>query len=229
MNNCKNLPLLSKKELQAHLFSKGFTKSPKIEKAFDFAEQVHKDKRRDSGDSYLEQHIYPVTLDVILELPQQLLNEDIIVISLLHDAIEDCNKPTRNSIFSAYDKSIFDTLEFLAKTHGWNPLADFSLYEPIRDFFYHHKLNHAPWQALLVKVCDRFNNLTCSYAMFSKKQNIVKGKVFLKETEEMYLKLSKKLDAEIGTNTYNQLLDLVNNFKELIRATELKSATTTSS
>jgi hypothetical protein len=88
------------------------------------------------------------------------------------------------------------------------------------------KLKKAPWQVILIKICDRFNNLTCSFINYRNGKDLKKGKEFLKETKNYYLKFSQKVDAEIGSKTYNQLSSLVDKFEKLIDATETKSATT---
>ncbi|MGI0057004.1 MAG: hypothetical protein ACREAK_06470, partial [Nitrosarchaeum sp.] len=66
-----------------------------VESAVELAEEVHSDlKREDGKSSFLETHIWPVTIDVIRHYKSagKLLTTLQIVSSILHDVLEDDEK-----------------------------------------------------------------------------------------------------------------------------------------
>jgi lysine/ornithine N-monooxygenase len=81
----------------------------------------------------------------------------------------------------------------------------------------------------MIKTCDFYNNLYCSYILYQENVKRQKGEEYLKKAKTLYSKISQQLDAEIGSNTYNKLQELLDKFDQLISATKIKSTTTSSS
>lgn len=232
MQRNEGLPSITKEELLAYIvktFSLNSAEQKYFQQIVSFAVDVHNGKKRDSGNLYLEEHIYPVAYELILSTPTEKLDQEIIAAGILHDVIEDKKDIHNLEQVSSFGKNILKYVVGMSKKNAANPFCDFFLYEPIRDFIYYQKLLRSTWQIKLIKTCDFYNNLYCSYYLYQRGIKQKKGEEYLKKAKSFYSKLFQQVDAEIGSNTYNKLQELIVKFEQIISATEIKSTTTSSS
>lgn len=63
--------------------------TPLVQSAIAQAQKSHADHVRDNGASVITEHICPIVLDLIETLHKRSVNQELIAIALLHDALED--------------------------------------------------------------------------------------------------------------------------------------------
>ncbi len=144
----------------------------RIELTYDLAKYAHRGQRRKSGERYFE-HPRRATLTILDELG--IIDARALMDALLHDAFEDSAKyltPSKIRIVCGPD--VERDIRFLSKVP--------------KEGSFERLAQHAEWHPLLVKGCDRLDNLRSLVATsdeFKLKQ--------LRETEEHYLPLFRRL------------------------------------
>ena len=146
-----------------------------IQTAYLFAKYGHRGQQRHNGVRYFE-HPRAVAEIVIKEL--RLKNDwRIIVLALLHDILEDSWLLTEYRLERNFGRKVALWVKLLTK-------------QP-KDG-YHERLKQAPWQVLLIKLCDRLHNLrTLEHCDEAKQRKQVL------ETCELYLPLADILIARL--------------------------------
>jgi len=171
-----------------------------VESAFDTAEEVHAGiKREDGTSSFLETHVWPVTLDVIKHYTTstQYLTTLQITSAILHDVMEDndriLNLYTSQAYgFDAYFRHRFGEYVYtVANSLKTKPLENFSgsnKEEQKIDRFadYCSILTNSKYDIKIIKLADRLNNMK----FISQIPKHEKIKRYLREAEDFYIAFS---------------------------------------
>lgn len=168
--------------------------SGRVWQAVAIAKLAHHRQLRFDGTPYLEQHVYPVAL----ELSQSGRDaEDGIVVALLHDVLEDCRTIDRGDIAAIFGEQVADAVVTLTKP--WARQPDLEADEEA----YFASIQVAPELVQRVKVFDRLNNLACVHQRPRPKQLD-----YARETERFHLPLARQIDAALARRM-EALLDLL--------------------
>jgi (p)ppGpp synthase/HD superfamily hydrolase len=141
---------------------------------------------------YLEQHVYPVALELSLSGQDA---EDGIVVALLHDVLEDCHTIDRDDLEAIFGEHIANAVLTLTK-----PWARERELEPAtdrererREAAYFAAIQGAPELVQRVKVFDRLNNLACVHEKPRAEQL-----EYTRETERFHLPLARQIDPALA-------------------------------
>lgn len=168
-----------------------------VDNAVELAEEVHGDLKREDGiSSFLETHIWPVTIDVIRHYKSigKLLTTLQIVSSILHDVLEDDEKildqyTSKSYGFDAYFRHRFGDYTYnVASTLKVTPLDMYLQYderkrEHIRFKEYCTRLVTSSYDVKIIKLADRLNNMN----FVSQLPKNDKVKRYIKEAEDFYI------------------------------------------
>ncbi len=171
-----------------------------VESAIETAEEVHSDiKREDGSSSFLETHIYPVTLDVIqhYQSTNKLLTTLQITSAILHDVMEDNERildlyASKSYGFDAYFKHRFsDYVYNVAMTLKTKPLENYFgenvEQRKINRFMdYCSTLSNSQYDVKIIKLADRINNMR----FIAQIQSNEKISRYLQEAEDFYIAYS---------------------------------------
>lgn len=201
-----------------------------IESAISMAEEAHAVVKREDGvSSFLETHIWPVTINVIRHYlsANKLLTTLQIVSTILHDVMEDDEKildlyASKSYGFDAYFLHRFgDYVYKVTTTLKVKPLSNFEgtteeerQSERFRN--YCNTLSQSDYDVKVIKLADRLNNMR----FISKVPHHDKVKRYMKEAEDFFLAyclLSPRMDefyAQIR-KAYQELKELSENKDEV--------------
>jgi len=171
-----------------------------VESAFETAEDVHSDiKREDGTSSFLETHVWPVTLDVIKHYltTTQYLTTLQITSAILHDVMEDNDRilnlySSQSYGFDAYFRHRFGEYVYtVANTLKTKPLENYSGSDEEEQKFvrftdYCSDLTNSKYDVKIIKLADRLNNMK----FMAQIPNHEKIQRYLREAEEFYLAFS---------------------------------------
>ena len=171
-----------------------------VEGAMDLAEEVHSGvKREDGKSSFLETHVWPVTIDVIkhYQKTNKLLTTLQIVSSVLHDVMEDNEKildlnASKAYGFDAYFKHRFgDYVYNIAMILKTKPLENYfgtnnEERQTARFFEYCTDLTKSAYDVKIIKLSDRLNNMK----FVSQIPGHNKIERYLQEAEDFYIAFS---------------------------------------
>lgn len=168
-----------------------------VESAIELAEEVHLGITREDGkSSFLETHIWPVTLDVIkhYQHTNKLLTTLQIVSAILHDVMEDNERildlySSKAYGFDAYFKHRFgDYVYNNAMILRTKPIENFSgsndeIKKQQRFFEYCSVLSNSKYDVKTIKIADRLNNMRFMVQIPEHE----KIKRYLREAEDFYI------------------------------------------
>lgn len=168
-----------------------------IESAVETAEEVHSGiKREDDHSSFLETHIWPVTLDVIkhYQTTNKLLTSLQISSAILHDVMEDNDRildlyTSKGYGFDAYFKHRFgDYVYNVSMTLKTKPLENYAgsnddQRKNTRFIEYCKTLIESDYDIKVIKIADRLNNMKF-IANISGNEKITR---YLREAEDFYI------------------------------------------
>lgn len=171
-----------------------------VENAIELAEEVHSGvKREDGKSSFLETHVWPVTIDVIrhYQKSNKLLTTLQIVSTILHDVMEDNDKildvyASKAYGFDAYFKHRFgDYVYNISMTLKTKPLENYfginnEQRQIARFFDYCTNLTKSAYDVKIIKLSDRLNNMEFM-AQVSAQEKIQR---YLREAEDFYIAFS---------------------------------------
>ena len=171
-----------------------------VEGAIELAEEVHsKVVREDGKSSFLETHVWPVTIDVIqhYQKTNKLLTTLQIVSTILHDVMEDNDKildlnASKAYGFDAYFKHRFgDYVYNIAVTLKTKPLENYfgtnnEEKQTARFFDYCTELTKSAYDVKIIKLSDRLNNMRF-ISQISGQEKIQR---YLREAEDFYIAFS---------------------------------------
>ena len=122
-----------------------------IDKAYDFAYEMHKDQKRRSGEPYFV-HV----LNVAYELAKLEVDPNTIAAGLLHDVIEDCDV-TKEEFIEEFGEEVYEIVEAVTKISNLK-FTDEKEYQAVN----HRKILIAmakDVRVILVKLVDRLHNM----------------------------------------------------------------------
>lgn len=170
-----------------------------LESAFTMAEEVHSGiKREDGKSSFLETHVYPVTLDVINHYRKttNLLTTLQISSAILHDVMEDNDRildlyTSHAYGFEAYFRHRFGEYVYnVANTLKTKPLENYQGSQEEKKISrfvdYCSILSNSKYDVKVIKLADRLNNMNF-ISQISKHEKITR---YLREAEEFYIAYS---------------------------------------
>lgn len=170
-----------------------------VESAFETAEEVHSDiKREDGKSSFLESHVWPVTLDVIKHYlkTSHYLTTLQISSAIVHDVMEDNDRisdlyTSQAYGFEAYFRHRFGEYVYtVADTLKTKPLQNYSGSsedQKIARFTdYCSILTSSKYDTKIIKLADRLNNMR----FIAQIPNHEKIKRYLREAEDFYIAFS---------------------------------------
>jgi (p)ppGpp synthase/HD superfamily hydrolase len=168
-----------------------------VESAVELAEEVHGNlKREDGKSSFLETHIWPVTIDVIRHYKSvgKLLTTLQVVSAILHDVLEDDEKildqyTSKSYGFDAYFRHRFGEYVYNVATNlKIISLEAYQQYdekkrEHIRFKEYCIKLVNSSYDVKIIKLADRLNNMN----FVSQLPKNDKVRRYIREAEDFYI------------------------------------------
>ena len=171
-----------------------------VQNAIDLAEEAHSDLKRDDGkSSFLETHIWPVTIDVIrhYNTTNKFLTSLQVVSSILHDIMEDDEKildlyASKSYGFDAYFRHRFGEYVYnVSNTLKTKPIENFqgknkSEKQTTRFLDYCATLTKSDYDVKIIKLCDRLNNMK----FISQNPNSAKISRYIGEAEDFYIAFS---------------------------------------
>ncbi len=180
---------ISLNELSDKLSSLSLLSNSLISNSLSQSIKSHSTQTRDNGDSYLENHIYPVTVHLIdyqLSLSNQ-VSPLLISGALLHDSLEDDKNLTDDQFIQNLGSELYNIVKPLSKPdyknyqgsdryqQKWNMSID-----------YVSLLHKSSMESKLIKLADRLNNVSNLSSVRDEKRQY-----YIKETEHFYLPLAK--------------------------------------
>jgi len=170
-----------------------------VESAFETAEEVHSDiKREDGTSSFLESHVWPVTLDVIKHYlkTSHYLTTLQISSAIVHDVMEDNDRisdlyTSQAYGFEAYFRHRFGEYVYtVADTLKTKPLQNYSGssedQKTARFTDYCSILTGSKYDTKIIKLADRLNNMR----FIAQIPNHEKIQRYLREAEDFYIAFS---------------------------------------
>jgi len=195
--------MVTKQEFLKILKSLNLDRNSIIKSSLELAEKGHKNQLRDNGNSYLEEHIYPLGVSIIERYKFQDNFLILLPCALLHDVLED-SEIKESEMKQKVGKQITNIVKILTKTDEENA-EEISREEKMKlNEKYLKKVINSNGEAIIIKLEDRLQNLSC----ITKDTYIIKPekyKIYAIETEKLFIPLAKKLG---GTFDYEKLLNI---------------------
>ncbi len=194
------VPSTTESELLKELSALALGSTPLVRKAVAQAFKSHHAQPRDDGASYLEQHVYSVTLSVIryCGTAQRQVTAELVAGALLHDVLEDDTDMTDEQFRKEFGARIFSIVKPLSKPDYREFPGDTKedkKYALNLDYF--ASLREAPEESRIIKLADRLNNILCIH--LSPKPG--KMEFYIRETEEFYMPFAE----EVSEYYYNRI------------------------
>jgi (p)ppGpp synthase/HD superfamily hydrolase len=186
------VPNTTENELLAELSALALDSNILVRKALAQAFKSHHAQTRDDGASYLEQHVYSVTLSVIryYRTSQKQVTTELVAGALLHDVLEDDADMTDEQFRKEFGEKVFSIVKPLSKPdyreYPGNTKED-KKYALNLDYF--ASLRGAPEESRIIKLADRLNNILCIHLS----PKLGKMKFYVKETEEFYMPFAEEV------------------------------------
>ena len=161
-----------------------------VTKSLSQAQSSHGKQIRDDGSSYLEQHIYPVTIGVVnyYENQNEIISPEVISGALLHDCLEDDLDIDDLKFVEIFGYELYKIVKPLTKEdYRTYPGKDKWKQKWNLDLFYVPGIKSASEETKIIKLADRLNNISCSKFLSLEKRDF-----YIKETEIFYLPLAKQ-------------------------------------
>ena len=170
-----------------------FADVEKLKEAYMFAEKVHAEQKRDSGDPYIS---HPIAVaNILAELK---LDGPTITTALLHDTIEDTSA-TLEDVKKKFGVEIADLVEGVTKLSMLESKnKEFTVAENFRKLIL---ATSKDIRVLIVKLADRLHNMRTIESITSKERR----DRIAKETMEIYAPLAERMGMH---NIRDELEDL---------------------
>ena len=158
-----------------------FADVEKLKEAYMFAEKVHAEQKRDSGDPYIS---HPIAVaNILAELK---LDGPTITTALLHDTIEDTSA-TLEDVKKKFGVEIADLVEGVTKLSRLESKnKEFTVAENFRKLIL---ATSKDIRVLIVKLADRLHNMRTIESITSKERR----DRIAKETMEIYAPLAERM------------------------------------
>ena len=201
--------LISKEKFVVNLEEAGLGGDRLINEAINQVLQSQGSLKADDGILQIEQHIFPVALEIILYLRELgKVEPEIVATALLHDVLEDDRSIDERSFRERFGLRVYNNVKLLTKLNYENlPGETEAEKKEVRDRIYFEKLEDAPEEVILVKLADRLNNV----ARLSTSSKEGKRERYVKETVEHYLPLAEKHSQYFYVKIQNELNRITKN------------------
>ncbi|HJJ23390.1 MAG TPA: hypothetical protein OQH54_06725 [Nitrosopumilus sp.] len=194
-----------------------------VEGAIAIVEEVHSGVKREDGiSSFLETHVWPVTIDVIqhYQKTNKLLTTLQIVSAIVHDVMEDNDKildlnASQAYGFDAYFRHRFGEYVYnTAMTLKTKPLENYfgtnnEQRQTARFFDYCTNLIKSAYDVKIIKLADRLNNMK----FISQTSEQGKVKRYIREAEDFYIAFS--IVPPTVSEFYNEMREAYDELKRI--------------
>lgn len=182
--------LISMKKFVEELNEVGLGAHYRIRNAINQVIHSQDSQRADDGNLQIEQHILPVTCEVMQYLRiRGKLDPEIVATALLHDVLEDDRSIDEEDFRERFGLRIYNNVKMLTKLDWRNLPGETDVKKKAhRDEIYFMELEKAPREVLIVKLADRLNNVS---RLGSSPEKGKKDR-YVRETIEHYLPLAEK-------------------------------------
>ena len=159
-------PYADESDLLESLNAYGVTVGDDIKEAIRQAYDSHGHQKRDSGGSYVHEHLFPVTIDVAEFYREHLkrpASSEVIVSSILHDSVEDDPRMSLERLEDLFGRDVREIVGSLTKI-DWRNLPGKNEEEKRRRLEIYkvdEQLAGAPEGSKIIKGFDRVNNIRC--------------------------------------------------------------------
>lgn len=180
-----------------------------IRKALVLVEKAHKGQTRDSGASYIEEHIYYATY-LLLDLFKREVNlEQLVVMTLLHDVVEDTDVKI-GQIQKEFGDEIADVIKLLSKTpeEEEQSMTPEEKYLVTQNYLGRLSENRS---AVIVKMVDRIANINCIIEPTVLKKP-EKYKRYIREVKNLYIPLAKKYNFTKIVKLFESEIDRIEKY-----------------
>lgn len=176
--------------------------TPKEEQAWEFAREKHKDQvRKFINKPYFDAHVQKVNGTV----KQYTTDEDLLIAAILHDVIEDCYKNKWDGykdIKDLFGKKVADIVLELTSDEG----EMMHRYDNNKAAYLTNKMIHMSEGALIVKLCDRLQNISDAFTASEKFRNkyfqetalIVESLESGRELNDIQIRILDDIKAKLG-------------------------------
>lgn len=155
-----------------------------VERAFEYAQDAHKNQKRNSGEAYI---IHPIGVAIILAELE--MDPECVAAGLLHDVIEDVEKDNYNTIKAEFGQVIADLVEGVTKLDKIPFVSNEQRQiENVRKMFF---AMASDIRVIIIKLADRLHNMRTLMYMPEEKQRRI-----AKETLEVYAPLAHRLGLQ---------------------------------
>ncbi len=194
------VPNTTESQLLTELSALALDSNALVRKALAQAFRSHHAQARDDGASYLEQHVYSVTLSVIryCGTVQRQVTAELVAGALLHDVLEDDADMTDEQFREEFGEKVFSIVKPLSKPDYREypgETKEHKKYALNLDYF--ASLRKSPEESRIIKLADRLNNILCIH--LSPKPG--KMDFYIKETEDFYMPFAE----EVSEYYYNMI------------------------
>lgn len=172
-----------------------------IKSALGIAQRAHKDQLRDNGNSYLEEHVYPIALSIINRYKDSDNLVTLVSCALLHDVLEDSDTP-ESEMRKIMGDEITDIVKILTKSSEENAEGLSQSVKMDMNKVYLNRVMNFNQESIILKLEDRLQNLSCITEM-SHLLKPDKYKRYIIETEKLFVPLARKINNHIP---YEKLL-----------------------
>lgn len=155
-----------------------------VERAFKYAQDAHKNQKRNSGEAYI---IHPIGVAIILAELE--MDPECVAAGLLHDVIEDVEKDNYNTVKAEFGQVIADLVEGVTKLDKIPFVSNEQRQiENVRKMFF---AMASDIRVIIIKLADRLHNMRTLMYMPEEKQRRI-----AKETLEVYAPLAHRLGLQ---------------------------------
>lgn len=199
----KTIVPVNKTILTNALAAKGlFTKE--VEQAFQVVEQAQSKQSTKDGSPFLENHIYPVVLEVVNNCFKN-LDEHVIATALLHDILED-TEVTATQLEKVFPKTVTRRVRLLTRqpeSKGADNEARLKLSK-----LYIQQIIKSDDATRYIKLADRIVNLTLIERIKKDKPEILNR--YIKESIELFIPLAEVTSASYKRRIITRVNELKN-------------------
>lgn len=169
-----------------------FRFSDRIRLALKQAKKSHKKQFREDGKPKLNEHIYPVT-KMVIDFFGDKISENIIISSLLHDALEDDEELEPGVFIELFGEDAYGVVSALSKPNlpGLKSLSETDSRNAVNKKYF-DRLSKSRYEIKIIKLLDRIDNL---YWAMTFGEELVK--IYIRETEEFFLPFAKTVDKRL--------------------------------
>lgn len=155
-----------------------------VERAYEYAQDAHKNQKRNSGEAYI---IHPIGVAIILAELE--MDPECIAAGLLHDVIEDVEKDNYNTVKDEFGQVIADLVKGVTKLDKIPFVSNEQRQiENVRKMFF---AMASDIRVIIIKLADRLHNMRTLMYMPEEKQRRI-----AKETLEVYAPLAHRLGLQ---------------------------------